>query len=87
MLLAGEAFFQLRPHLGASCDVAGLSAITLPHVLSGEMSLDEWEKNLARHAMEKAIGSRATGNFGMTGQWPDGFTAESAAEYSQEVMA
>lgn len=87
LLLAGEAFIQLRPHLGASCDIAGLSAITLPRVLSGEMSLEEWEKKVAQHAMEKAIGSRATGIFGMTGQWPEGYTAESAAKFSEEVAA
>jgi len=84
-LLAGEAFIQLRPHLGASCDIAGLSAITLPQVLGGEMSLEEWEKKVGNHAMEKAIGSRATGIFGMTGQWPEGYRAESAATFSEEV--
>jgi hypothetical protein len=86
LLLTGEAFIQLRPHLGASCDIAGLSAITLPQVLSGELPLEEWEQKVARHAMEKAIGSRATGMFGMTGQWPEGHTAESAAKISEEVV-
>jgi hypothetical protein len=86
LLLTGEAFIQIRPHLGASCDIAGLSAITLPQVLSGELPLEEWEQKVARHAMEKAIGSRATGMFGMTGQWPEGHTTESAAKISEEVV-
>ncbi|KAI4644703.1 uncharacterized protein J4E78_009522 [Alternaria triticimaculans] len=59
----------------------------LTAVLAGEMSLGEWEKKVAQHAMEKAIGSRATGIFGMTGQWPEGYTAESAAKFSEEVAA
>ncbi len=86
LLLVGEAFIRVRPHLGASCDVAALSAITLPQVLDGSMTVGEWEKGVARHGMEKAIGSRATGIFGMTGQWPEGYTAESAAQLSQEIV-
>jgi hypothetical protein len=85
LLLTGEAFIQVRPHLGASCDIAALSALTLPQVLDGTLTVDQWEKTVARHGMEKAIGSRATGIFGMTGQWPEGYTAESAAQYSQEI--
>lgn len=50
------------------------------------MSLEGWEKKVGKHAMEKAIGSRATGVFGMTGQWPEGHAAESAAKFSEEVI-
>ncbi|KAF1830790.1 FAD/NAD(P)-binding domain-containing protein [Decorospora gaudefroyi] len=85
VLLAGEAFIQIRPHLGASCDIAGLSALTLPGVLNGDMSLEEWEAGLVKHAMEKSIGSKATGIFGMTGKWPEGYTPESAAEFADKA--
>lgn len=75
LLLAGEAYTQIRPHLGASCDIAALQAICLPRVLNGEMSVAEWERTVADYASEKSIGSKATGVFGMTGQWPDGYIA------------
>ncbi|KAH9871571.1 hypothetical protein J1614_005826 [Plenodomus biglobosus] len=75
LLLAGEAYTQIRPHLGASCDIAALQAICLPRVLNGEMSVAEWERTVADYASEKSIGSKATGVFGMTGQWPDDYIA------------
>ena len=71
LLLVGEAFTQIRPHLGASCDIAALQAVTLPQVLSGAISFDEWETMVAEHAESKAVRSRATGIFGMTGKWPE----------------
>ena len=86
LLLVGEAFIQLRPHLGASCDIAGISAMNLPHVLSGDISIEEWETRVAEHAMEKAIGSRATGIFGMTGRWPEPQPLTAAPEVSQEIV-
>ncbi|RMZ71495.1 monooxygenase fad-binding [Pyrenophora seminiperda CCB06] len=86
LLLAGEAFVQLRPHLGASSDLAAMSAINLPHVLSGDMSIEDWEKRVSGHATEKAIGSRAMGMFGMTGQWPQSQAPTAAPEVSQEIV-
>ncbi|KAA8615415.1 UbiH 2-polyprenyl-6-methoxyphenol hydroxylase [Pyrenophora tritici-repentis] len=86
LLLVGEAFLQLRPHLGASSDIAGISAMNFPHVLNGEISIEEWEKRVAEHAMEKAIGSRAMGMFGMTGQWPEPQPLTAAPEVSQEIL-
>lgn len=73
VLLVGEAYQQILPHLGASCDIAALQALSLPQVLRGDLSADDWETMTAKHATEKAIGSKATGVFGMTGRWPDGF--------------
>ncbi|CBX91011.1 similar to monooxygenase FAD-binding [Plenodomus lingam JN3] len=75
LLLAGEAYTQIRPHLGASCDIAALQAILLPEVLDGRMSIVEWERTVAIYARNKSIGSAATGEFGMTGKWPDGYVA------------
>jgi len=86
LLLVGEAFLQLRPHLGASSDIAGISAIHLPLVLSGHMTIEQWEKKVAEHAIEKAIGSRAMGMFGMTGQWPEPQPLTAAPEVSQEIV-
>ncbi|KAF1842230.1 FAD/NAD(P)-binding domain-containing protein [Cucurbitaria berberidis CBS 394.84] len=73
LLLAGEAFTQIRPHLGASCDIAAMQALTLIKVLKGETSMKEWEENVAQYATQQAVRSKATGVFGMTGQWPEGF--------------
>ena len=73
LLLVGEAYTQIRPHLGASCDIAAIQAINLPQVLDGSMSIGEWETIVGEYAMEKAMGSKATGTFGMTGRWPDGY--------------
>ncbi|KAI8937297.1 hypothetical protein NX059_006505 [Plenodomus lindquistii] len=78
LLLAGEAYTQIRPHLGASCDIAALQANLLPAVLDGDMSISMWEEMVAEYAKDKGIGSRATGEFGMTGQWPDGYVASFA---------
>lgn len=70
LLLVGEAYNQIRPHLGASCDIAALQALTLAEVLEGEKTLVEWEEEVAKYATEMATRSRATGVFGMTGHWP-----------------
>ncbi|CAA9966353.1 hypothetical protein CFE70_010124 [Pyrenophora teres f. teres 0-1] len=86
LLLVGEAFLQVRPHLGASSDIAGISAINLPHVLNGDITIEEWEKRVAEHAIEKAIGCRAMGMFGMTGQWPEPQPPTAAPELSQEIV-
>jgi hypothetical protein len=73
VLLAGEAFTQYRPHLGLSCDLAGFQALTLAEVLKGTKTVDEWEREVAEHALEFATRSSATGHFAMTGKWPDGY--------------
>lgn len=76
LLLVGEAYTQVRPHLGASCDIAAMQALNLPRVLSGEMNICEWESMVAQHAKQKMISSEATGTFAMTGKWPDGYVPD-----------
>ncbi len=77
LFLAGEAYTQIRPHLGASCDIPALQALSLAKVLKSEMSVAEYEKEVAAYALGKAIGSKATGDFGLTGKWPEGYTPNS----------
>lgn len=71
LLLVGEAYIQIRPHIGASCDISALQSLTLAEVMNGEKTMVEWEAEVAKHAMAKATGSKATGLFGMTGKWPE----------------
>ncbi|KAH8726585.1 hypothetical protein GQ44DRAFT_678982 [Phaeosphaeriaceae sp. PMI808] len=73
LLLAGEAFTQIRPHLGASCSIAALQALTLAQVLSGEKKWEDAEQEVIEYATKQAIGSAATGIHGMTGEWPEDY--------------
>jgi hypothetical protein len=77
VLLVGEAYTQIRPHLGASCDIAALQALLLAEVLSGKKSMKEWEGEVAEYASKMSIASRATGTFGMTGNWPKDYVPSS----------
>ncbi|OAL49667.1 FAD/NAD(P)-binding domain-containing protein [Pyrenochaeta sp. DS3sAY3a] len=77
VLLVGEAYTQVRPHLGASCDIAALQALLLAEVLNGEKSIKEWEGEVAEYASKMSIASRATGTFGMTGKWPSDYVPSS----------
>ena len=72
LVLAGEAFMQIRPHLGASCSIPALQALTLAQVLEGEKTWDEAQEEVVQYAMKQAMGSKMTGVFGMTGAWPAG---------------
>jgi hypothetical protein len=67
LLLAGEAFIQIRPHLGASCSIPGLQALSLVQALKGEKTRDDADGEVAAYAIKQAIGSKMTGNAGMTG--------------------
>lgn len=73
VLLVGEAYTQIRPHLGASCDIAALQALVLAQVLNEGKAIGEWESEVAEYASKMSIASQATGIFGMTGKWPQGY--------------
>lgn len=73
VLLAGEAFTQFRPHLGLSCDLAALQALTLSDVLTAEKTMSEYEKIVGDYAAEFSMRSSAMGHFGLTGKWPEGY--------------
>lgn len=70
VLLAGEAFCQIRPHLGASCSIPALQALNLSQVLKGLKTWKDYEKEVAEYASTLAVGSFAVGVQGMTGKWP-----------------
>lgn len=70
LLLVGEAFCQIRPHLGASCSIPALQALGLSQVLKGEKTWEDVEKEVVEYASTLAIGSIAVGVQGMTGKWP-----------------
>jgi 2-polyprenyl-6-methoxyphenol hydroxylase-like FAD-dependent oxidoreductase len=73
VLLAGEAFTQFRPHLGLSCDLAALQALTLGDVLTGDITMTEYEKLVTEYTEEFSVRSSAMGHFGLTGRWPEGY--------------
>ena len=83
LFLAGEAYMQIRPHLGAGCDVPALQALSLAKVLKKEMSLEEYEKEVSTYAQNLGVRSIATGIFGMTGKFPAGYTPYSPSPASQ----
>jgi len=70
LLLAGEALAQIRPHLGASCNIPALQALTLAQVLKGEKTRGEAEQEILEYASKQAIASKVTGISGMTGESP-----------------
>jgi 2-polyprenyl-6-methoxyphenol hydroxylase-like FAD-dependent oxidoreductase len=69
LLLVGEAFSLIRPHMGASCSIPALQALTLVEVLKGEKTWNEVEKEVVAYSTKQATVSEATGVFGMTGKW------------------
>lgn len=66
LLLAGEAFTQIRSHLGASCSIAALQALMLAQALKGEKTLIEAHGAVLEYATEQAIASNIAGAIRMT---------------------
>ncbi|KAF1972610.1 hypothetical protein BU23DRAFT_580740 [Bimuria novae-zelandiae CBS 107.79] len=73
VFLAGEAYTQFRPHLGLSCDLAVLQALTLREALTGDKTMAEYEKAVGDYAAEFSMRSTAMDHFGLTGKWPEGY--------------
>ncbi|KAF1949997.1 FAD/NAD(P)-binding domain-containing protein [Byssothecium circinans] len=73
VLLVGEAFTQFRPHLGLGSNLGAFQALALARMLNGEMDSRKWEDTVTAYAQEIALRSSATGHFGMTGKWPEGY--------------
>lgn len=73
VVLVGEAFTQLRPHLGLSSNLAAFQALTLANALKGQKSLAEWEEEVIKLGHEDSVRSSAMGTLGMTGSWPQGY--------------
>lgn len=66
LFLVGEAFMQIRPHLGASCSIPALQALKIGEVLAGELTGAEAHREVVEYATEKAIGSKAVGDRGFS---------------------
>jgi hypothetical protein len=66
LFLVGEAFMQIRPHLGASCSIPALQALRIGEVLAGELTGAEAHREVVEYATEKAIGSKAVGDRGFS---------------------
>jgi len=73
LLLAGDAFAQMRPHLGLSCNQAALQALQLAKVLQGSITMEQWEKEVVEWSREFSVRSAAMGQFGLTGKYPEGY--------------
>ncbi|KAJ4288486.1 hypothetical protein N0V90_011722 [Kalmusia sp. IMI 367209] len=73
LLLVGEAFTQFRPHLGLSCNLAAAQALQLVEVFDGDKSIEDWNTFSVQYAQEFSIRSKAMGQFGLTGKWPEGY--------------
>lgn len=50
VLLVGDAVCGFRPHVAASTSQAALHAQLLDRVFQGEMTVEEWEKQVLQHA-------------------------------------
>ncbi|KAF1996761.1 FAD/NAD(P)-binding domain-containing protein [Amniculicola lignicola CBS 123094] len=76
LLLAGDAFIQFRPHLGSSCNLPVLQALTLLK-----------EDQVLSHGKEFAMRSIAAGQFGMTGTYPEGYVPLYAMDKAGQTPA
>jgi hypothetical protein len=66
LLLVGEAFYQIRPHLGASADLAAMQARWMGDMLrSKRFGPQHWEQQISQYAAKKGERSRKYGCFGM----------------------
>ncbi|KAF2023464.1 FAD/NAD(P)-binding domain-containing protein [Setomelanomma holmii] len=79
VMLAGEAFTQLRPHRGASCSIPALQALRLAQVPRGGRVPGDAEREVREYVTQQSLSSKAVGVFGMTGKWPEGYVPSSYA--------
>lgn len=73
VMLVGEAYTHFRPNSGLSCDLAAFQALTLRDVLKGEKDMEEYNRAVSEYAHEFSFRSKATGQWGLTGKWPEGY--------------
>ncbi|KAI9653559.1 MAG: hypothetical protein M1831_005941 [Alyxoria varia] len=68
LLIIGEAVRLLRPHAGQSANQAALHVLLLRDVLTGAMSVGEWEREVLAAGHAAALQSRMIGGLFMKGR-------------------
>lgn len=68
LLLVGEAFAQIRPHLGLSTNLAAMQALSLVRVMQHERTMESWEEDAVTYAKELGDGTQAFATFGLSGK-------------------
>ena len=62
LLLVGDALCTFRPHMGASTNQAALNALLLERVMTGEITLQQWEDECLDYARITSLTAVALGN-------------------------
>ena len=62
LLFVGDALCTFRPHVGASTNQAALNALLLEKVMTGEMTLQQWEDECLDYANITSLTAMAMGD-------------------------
>lgn len=68
LLLVGDAFALLRPHVGLSTNQAAMQALGLAEVFNGKCSMAEWETKSLAYAQKTKTESNTYGEYCFTGK-------------------
>lgn len=74
-MIVGDALTQCRPHTAIATDLAAGQALGLEKVVSGEMGLEEWEKEVIEAGRRELGISKAFGEFCLMGEVPEALKA------------
>ncbi|KAF4621881.1 hypothetical protein G7Y89_g14464 [Cudoniella acicularis] len=67
VMIVGEALALIRPHMALSTTQCAIQALLVDRVFNGEISLQEWEKQVLRSARLNALKTNAYGYFFLYG--------------------
>lgn len=70
VLITGEALNLVRPHLALSTTGSAKQALLLEKVFRGEMSIEQWEKNVLHEGRLSALKTNAFGTYFLYGILP-----------------
>ncbi len=70
LLIVGDALAQFRPHVALSANQAAYNALSLEHVLKGDLREELWEKRALQYARETKALSEMIGNWTQMGLVP-----------------
>ena len=67
LIFVGDALSQFRPHIALSANQAAMNALLLKKVMLGEMTMQQWERQVLNYGNEKRLLSRVTGTYAQFG--------------------
>ncbi|GAB1316521.1 Zeaxanthin epoxidase, chloroplastic [Madurella fahalii] len=69
VVLVGDALAAFRPHFAVAAEQAARHALALGKVWKGEMSMEEWGREVWTYGKRMWLASRVLGIFGLGGWW------------------